>query len=441
MPARFASIRAKIVVIMAVAGVAGLIGTFILVSAVEAGAARAQVHSRVVATAQAFSTLLAAGATQGEIRSAGFVMHQQQITIREPNRPPMVLGAHVPAAGAISVTSRVGGATVEVSQSPLPTTDVSLELTALAAGVLSLMLGAGVMVGGAMHKALTGPVEAAVRVADRVAHGDLSARMGDVGTPELARLAAAFDSMAARLEEADQLQKRFLSDLGHEIATPLNAVTGFALGLAEGSITSEDDKAEAAELVSAESQRLHDLLGALRRLHQLDLAQPVEHVMFDPAGVLDDICHRLEPRARAAGLRLQCRAQSTVAVGDPRLVDMAVENLVLNAVRYTPSGGRIDVSLLIRGEETEIRVRDTGIGIASEHLQRIFDRLYRVDEARARATGGFGIGLALVQRAALALGGRVEVESEKGKGSEFRLIIPRPSGASMELSEALDAAE
>ncbi len=438
---RLASIRSKIVAIMAVAAVAGVLGTFSLVSAVERSSAHSQVRARVIATAQAFSTLLAAGATQGEIRSAGFVMHQQQIIIREPGKPPLVMGAHVAPEGAIKISSQVGRASIEVSQAPIATTDVSLELTAVAAALFTLMLGAGVMVGVTMRKALGGPVAAAVRVADRVAHGDLSARMGDVSTPELRGLASAFDSMAARLEEADQLQRRFLSDLGHEIATPLNAVTGFALGLADGSITSEEDVAEAAELVRAESQRLHDLLAALRRLHQLDLAQPVEHVIFDPAGVLDDICHRLEPRARSAGLRLLCRARSTVAVGDPRLVDMAVENLVLNAVRYTPKGGRIEVTLSFRGQETEIRVKDTGIGIAQEHLQRIFDRLYRVDEARARATGGFGIGLALVQRAALALGGRVEVESEKGRGSEFRLIIPRPSEAEVALSEELEPAD
>jgi signal transduction histidine kinase len=104
---------------------------------------------------------------------------------------------------------------------------------------------------------------------------------------------------------------------------------------------------------------------------------------------------------------------------------MILENFVTNAIRYTPAGGLVDVTLKEDGDSVILTVRDTGIGIPADEQQRIFDRLYRVDAARTRATGGFGIGLALVQRAALALKGGVEVESEPGKGSEFRLVFRR----------------
>jgi two-component system phosphate regulon sensor histidine kinase PhoR len=104
---------------------------------------------------------------------------------------------------------------------------------------------------------------------------------------------------------------------------------------------------------------------------------------------------------------------------------LILDNLVMNAIRYTAAGGRVDVTVRPEGDSVVLAVRDTGIGIAEEEQQRIFDRLYRVDVARTRATGGFGIGLSLVQRAALALKGHVELESRLGKGSEFRLVFPR----------------
>jgi signal transduction histidine kinase len=101
-----------------------------------------------------------------------------------------------------------------------------------------------------------------------------------------------------------------------------------------------------------------------------------------------------------------------------------VDNFVSNAIRYTPAGGRVEIRPRRRRPAAVIAVRDTGIGIGPKHLERIFDRLYRVDEARDRATGGSGLGLALARRAAQSLGARIEVHSKPGDGSEFRLILP-----------------
>ena len=108
---------------------------------------------------------------------------------------------------------------------------------------------------------------------------------------------------------------------------------------------------------------------------------------------------------------------------DRRLLETVLDNLVSNAVRYTRSGGRIRLSVTDGRAGVVISVRDTGIGIAEEHRTRIFERLYRVDEARDRASGGSGLGLALAQRAARAIGGTIELESEEGVGSEFRLVV------------------
>jgi len=111
-------------------------------------------------------------------------------------------------------------------------------------------------------------------------------------------------------------------------------------------------------------------------------------------------------------------------VSDRRLLETILDNLVSNAIRYTPAGGRVSVRVTRRSRHVEIVIADTGIGIDRGDLERIFDRFYRVDRARARATGGSGLGLALARRAAFALGARIEVASEVGKGSEFTVILP-----------------
>lgn len=427
---RLVTLRARVLLSMGLAAVAGLVGMFVIVEAVEATVSRSALRTQATATANVFGALVAQHATPSQLRLAAAQLKRERITITMPQSRPLTGGQGLAGPGAVSVTKKVGATTIKVVGQPAASTGIALELTAATGMLFALMLGSGMIVGRLLTSAIATPVEKAVAVAEKVASGDLSARMGDVGTPELHRLAVAFDAMASRLAEADQQQRQFLSDLAHEIATPLNAVTGFALGLADGSISSDADRLEAAELVEADSQRLHGLLGALRRLHQLDLAEPVEEVSFDVGGLVADIAHRLEPTARRAEVKVVSRLRSVVARGDPRLVDMAVENLALNAIRYTPAGGRVELVVGLRGSDVEVKVKDTGIGIAPEHVERIFDRLYRVDEARARATGGFGIGLALVRRAALALGGHVEVESQLRKGSEFRLVFPSAAALS-----------
>jgi signal transduction histidine kinase len=136
-----------------------------------------------------------------------------------------------------------------------------------------------------------------------------------------------------------------------------------------------------------------------------------------------ELAGRFEPAARAAGLRLDVEAASLVTPSNRRLLETVIMNLLTNAIRYTPAGGRIELRVQRRRGELAVVVEDTGIGIAPEHREHIFDRLYRVDGARDRVRGGSGLGLAIAQRAAQELGGRIELESELGTGSVFRLIL------------------
>jgi signal transduction histidine kinase len=237
-------------------------------------------------------------------------------------------------------------------------------------------------------------------------------------------LSRAFDGMAAQLQQADSEQKRFLADLAHEIATPLSAVSGFAVALVDQNARSPAEREEAADIVVHESERLQQLLDDVRHLHRLELAESVRQEQVDIGVLCAETAQRFRLAADDAGVTLVVCAEQVSVRADPRLIDAVVNNFVSNAIRYTPAGGRVRIVAQRRRSSAVIAVRDTGMGIAPEHLERIFDRLYRVDEARDRATGGFGLGLAIARRAAQSLNGRIEVASTPGEGSEFRLLLP-----------------
>lgn len=239
------------------------------------------------------------------------------------------------------------------------------------------------------------------------------------------RLSRAFDHMAGQLQQADAEQKRFLADLAHEIATPLSAVSGFAVALVDHSARSRTERAEAAAIVVHESDRLQQLLDDVRHLHRLELAESVRQEQVDLGAACAETAQRFRLAAGDAKVTLVVCAEQVSVRADPRLIDYVVNNFVSNAIRYTPAGGRVRIVAQRRRSVAVIAVRDTGMGIAPEHLERIFDRLYRVDEARDRATGGSGLGLAIARRAAQSLNARIEVTSTPGEGSEFRLLLPR----------------
>ncbi len=183
-----------------------------------------------------------------------------------------------------------------------------------------------------------------------------------------------------------------------------------------------------------ESDRLQQLLDDVRHLHRLELAESVRQEQVDLGALCAETGQRFRLAAGAAGVTLVVCAEQVPVRADPRLIDAVVNNFVSNAIRYTPAGGRVRIVAQRGRSVAVIAVRDTGMGIGPEHLERIFDRLYRVDEARDRATGGFGLGLAIARRAAQSLHARIEVTSTPGEGSEFRLLLPAPSPRSPRLS-------
>ena len=424
MLARLTSLRLWLVVAMLSAALVGLAGAYLSYGRIQASQERASDRAKDSRTAAAIAAQAAAGADRARFSAMQAALpYDQLIVIRDGKRQfagPSLSGREL----ELSLTVPFRGGRVILRDYESPKQSDLVALTLVAAGVILLVILAALAAATLVTRAVREPIERAVAAADRLAGGDLSARMGTSGPEELVRLAQAFDSMAERLESAERDQRQFLADVAHEIATPTNAISGYGIALADGSVRSEAERIEARSLIESETRRLTGMIEDLRALTRLDLTEEVRHLQLDLATVGQAAAARFLPIARAQSVELGVDVRHAPVEADERLLGMILDNLLSNAIRYTPAGGRIDLRVRRRGHELVVAVRDTGVGIAPEHQRRVFDRLYRVAEARDRASGGTGLGLAIAQRAARALGGRLELESELGRGSEFRLVLP-----------------
>jgi heavy metal sensor kinase len=242
---------------------------------------------------------------------------------------------------------------------------------------------------------------------------------------EIGQLAATFNRMIEEISRVFENNRQFMADTSHELRTPLTVIRGNLNLLRRGL-----DKTEAEEAIAEadeEAVRLSHLVNDLLMLAQADAEQVIE---FSPVQ-LDEVMHRVTRRAeqivqaqhKVLKVELE-RNDSALVMGDEIRLSQAINNLVENAIRYTPDEGKVTLNLKNESGLALITVADTGIGIAPEHLAHLFERFYRVDKARSRALGGTGLGLAIVKYLTEAHGGQVRVESEPGKGSLFEIRLP-----------------
>jgi signal transduction histidine kinase len=243
---------------------------------------------------------------------------------------------------------------------------------------------------------LTRPVRALQRAVERFGRGDLSARVGSTRRDELGQLARTFDRMAGRIETLLTAERRLLLDISHELRSPL-ARLGVAVELAR----SGDDKGSALDRIQKESDRLNALVGELLQVTRAEgdpnslLRNPVRLDELVQQ-VVDD--SHIEADARGCSLRYEKR-EPAVVEGDPELLRRTVENVIRNAIRYSPRDSAVEVSLARNNSKVMVDVRDHGPGVPEEALPRLFDAFYRVESHRDRTSGGIGLGLSIARRA------------------------------------------
>jgi heavy metal sensor kinase len=311
---------------------------------------------------------------------------------------------------------------------PLEEVDLELGLlrTALLTAVPVVLLLAGAMGYVLARKALV-PMDALHRLTEEITADRLDRRL-PVGNPgdEFGRLAQTINAMIARLERSFAEIRRFTADASHELRTPLAAIRTEA-EVALGKALSPAEHQQLLGSILEECERLTRLTEQLLALCREDAgsARPA-HVPLDLGALVSHVVETMRPLAEAKDLNLQAESNGSLAVlGDEVRLRQVFYNLLDNAIKYTPAGGRIEVRLHDRDGTAIVTLHDTGIGIPPEHLPRVFDRFYRVDKARSRAEGGTGLGLSIAQSIIAAHGGRIELESQLGQGTACTVTLPQ----------------
>jgi two-component system, OmpR family, sensor histidine kinase BaeS len=421
---RLTSLRVWLLAAMLATALVTIVAGYFISGRLNAGSETSADRAKALLITRAVAAQVQRGSGVPQLRALQEMLPNDQLVVIQGGRTVFAGPSLTSRPLELTVSVPIPGGRVILHDHSGPATGGVAQGTLVAAVIAVLIIAEAWLAATLLVRTVRKPVGRAIDAADRLAAGDFSARMGVSGPEELARLGRAFDSMAVQLQRADAEQKRFLADLAHEIATPVSAMSGFAVALVDGSVQTAADRAEAADVVVQESDRLQRLLADVRSLNQLDFAESARREPVDIKELCTETAQRFRRAAEKAKVALRVHAGHLSVITDPRLTEIVVNNFVSNAIRYTPPGGWIEIRARRRRAAIVIAVRDTGIGIAPDHLRRIFDRLYRVDEARDRVTGGSGLGLAIARRAAQSIGGRIEVESKPQAGSEFRLIIP-----------------
>jgi signal transduction histidine kinase len=272
-----------------------------------------------------------------------------------------------------------------------------------------------------LSRRLTRPILALSRVADQVARGNYDVEVPDVpGGSEVGHLADRFREMAIRLAEAEQLERNFLMSVSHELRTPLTAIRGHVSALREGLVEDPDARAVSLATIAAETERLSRLVGDVLDLAKLDAHRFTllqEEVDMEQLVTRAYSTFNEEARRRGIDYRTELHNHAVLMTDGDRVLQI-ITNLLSNAFRWTPDGGRIELGLEASNGNVSVSVEDTGPGISEEERERIFRPFW------SRDGGGTGLGLAIASELAQALGGRIELLSEPGFGSRFELLLP-----------------
>ncbi|MDX8032947.1 HAMP domain-containing sensor histidine kinase [Lentzea sp. BCCO 10_0856] len=264
---------------------------------------------------------------------------------------------------------------------------------------------------------LVRPIRALTAATQRTAEGDRAVRV-DGGAGEIGELAKSFNAMSEKLAETERQRQAMVSDVAHELRTPLGNITGWLEATQDG--LAEPDP-HLVDMLLEESLLLQRLVDDLHDLAQADAGT----LRLHPEPItLDDVVDQVVNAQQNREILLRAEITPVHISADPVRLRQALGNLVANAVRYTPPGGEVVVKLFQEGENAIIEVRDTGTGIAPDDVPHVFDRFWRADKSRSRRTGGSGLGLAITRHLVEAHGGTVSATSVPGRGSTFRISLP-----------------
>jgi len=294
----------------------------------------------------------------------------------------------------------------------------TLLLGALGAAMAAILLTV------AVSRRTLGPIESLTAAARAMGEGDLSTRVHIASNDEVGTLAKTFNAMADTLARQEETRTQMVSDVAHELRSPLTNIQGYLEAAEDGVVPVDQDL---ISTLHEEALLLSRLVSDLQELSLADAgALSLERMPVAPADLIEEALAATRAKATARDISLHGDLGDNLpeAYADPQRIGQVLRNLLNNAIAATDPGGQITVTAVADSEMIHIAVSDTGRGIPEEDLPHVFDRLYRVDKARARATGGTGLGLSVVKKWVETHGGRVWVESTPGAGSTFHFTLP-----------------
>ena len=364
-----------------------------------------------------------AGTLVGKIYTAG-----------EPGKPmsrpfeismPMSSGMMMPAPSGtetIGILHITPEASPEIDRASLVIVYRTIGRFFLWGGLLAVAI--ALLLSFVLSRRILAPVKALSQAARRLGKGDFSQRVHFRDKGEVGELAQSFNSMANDLERTEQLRRNMVADVAHELRTPLSNLSGYLEAIRDGVIKPDSDTVNSLVEEASSLSRLVD------DLQELSLSDAGELKLLcqneDVAALIKQAVAARQPQAAAKGLRLAVSLPEKLPLIsiDSHRIKQVLRNLLENAVAHTSRGGSITIKVWQQDNQVKTSVVDTGEGIPAEDLPNIFERFYRVDKSRTRATGGSGLGLTIAKRLVEAHGGRIEVESEMGKGSTFTFTLP-----------------
>jgi len=299
-------------------------------------------------------------------------------------------------------------------------------------GVLLVLVAAVFVVSIYLYRKINPPLVEIRHGAERFARGRFEIQLPEYPVREIDALARDLNRMAIQLDRLENLRLDFVANVSHELKTPVTTIVGFVETLLEGAKDSPEELDQFLEIISRQAGRLAAIIDDLLTLSRLESA-PLDEILDLSEQNLEEIlesCYQI-CRARADEKQISLTYECPVSIhifADRSLLTQAVVNLVDNAIKYSRANTRV----VIRGSETgagvQIAVEDNGPGIDEQHVERLFERFYRVDKARSRKLGGTGLGLAIVKHIVSVHGGQVKVETRIGKGSTFIILLPHYQG-------------
>jgi signal transduction histidine kinase len=358
--------------------------------------------------------------------------------VRIPLMPDYPPNAYVSAAAVmesgdpVSVNGQVVGIILTNELPPGLTPEESAYL--LRTNRALLLAGGGavlvaLLVGVLLARTLTHPLHSLTQATHRMAGGDLEQVVPVKSADEIGELAAAFNQMSRAVARANTARRQMAADVAHELRTPLTVIAGYIEAMGDGVLAPTPDR---LGVIYDEMEHLQNLVGDLRLLSQADAGElKLNQQMLSPAELLQQTSAAFAHQAaqKDVHLELLLTGDPPVVYADETRLAQVLDNLLSNAVRYTPPGGRISLGAATAANgRVAFTVQDTGPGIAPEALPLVFDRFYRADPARTTETGESGLGLAIAKALVEAHGGTLSVTSTLGQGTAFRIELP-PAGA------------